>query len=240
MTSTGEGAAGPGPSPLAVVDGPMVAERLARVRDRIVAAGGDPAAVAVVGVTKGFDAGTARAALDAGLAELGENYAQELVAKAQALGPPSGARWQFIGRLQRNKVRQLAPFVHRYQSVDRAELVDELARRAPGARLLLQVATTGEPGKGGCPPGEVGALLERARGLGLVVEGLMAVGPTDPAQPVRPAFAALRRLVDAHGLDICSMGMTDDLEEAVGEGSTMVRVGRALFGDRPRRPAAAG
>ncbi|MPY93665.1 MAG: YggS family pyridoxal phosphate-dependent enzyme [Acidimicrobiia bacterium] len=228
-------------------------ERLEAVRAQIAAAGSDPAGVSVIAVTKGFPTEVVDAALGAGLADLGENYAQELVAKAEELAgraAPTGQaaaadavavpRWQFIGHLQRNKVRRLAAHVHRFQSVDRPELVDELVRRAPGARVLLQVNTTGEAQKAGCSPEAVGPLLEGARAGGLVVEGLMTVGPTQAGAPARPAFAALRGLVDRFGLEVCSMGMTDDLDVAVGEGSTMIRVGRALFGPRPRREATAG
>ena len=121
----------------------------------------------------------------------------------------------------------------RWQSVDRPELVDELVRWAPGARLFIQVNTTAEPQKAGCVPADAPALVARAQDAGLQVEGLMAVGPTDAAADPSPAFAALRALVDRLGLSECSMGMTDDLEAAVREGSTMIRVGRALFGSRP-------
>ena len=217
---------------------PLVGERLAAIRSRLAAAGGDPGAVAVVAVTKGFPPGIVAAATGAGLDELGENYAQELAAKVDwlaAQGSAPAVRWQFIGQLQRRKVRLLAPHVARWQSVDRVDLVDELARRAPGARLFVQVNTTSEPQKAGCAPQEAAPLVARAQEAGLEVEGLMAVGPTDPTVDPAPAFAGLRRLVDGLGLRHCSMGMTDDLEVAVREGSTMIRVGRALFGPRPPR-----
>ena len=229
-----------------VPDAALVRQRLAMLRERIRAAGGDDEAIEVVGVTKGFPPGIVDAALDAGLSALGENYAQELLEKVGRQARCGSAadvgrarhdpvRWQFIGALQRNKVRQLAPYVDRWQSIDRPELVDELARRAPHARLLVQVNTTGEPGKAGCAPADVGPLVERAMAADLVVEGLMTVGPTDPhASPVAP-FRLLRDLVDRHGLRWCSMGMSDDLEVAVGEGTNMIRIGRALFGPRARR-----
>jgi hypothetical protein len=144
-------ATGAGPALPTAAD---VAARLAAVRDRIRAAGGDPEAVSVIGVTKGHPRAVVRLALEAGLHDLGENYAQELLAKAEP--PPEAAsdagaelRWHFIGQLQRNKVRQLAPLISCWQSVDRPELVDELARRAPGARVLIQVNATGEAQKGG-------------------------------------------------------------------------------------------
>ena len=236
----------------AVPDGALVARRLAALRERIRSAGGDDRAIEVVGVTKGFPPPIVGAALAAGLTSLGENYAQELLAKirlaggsgsaAGCVGAPDARRgipgevsWQFIGALQRNKVRLLAPYVQRWQSIDRPTLVDELARRAPGARLLLQVNTTGEPQKSGCAPDDVGPLLERATSAGLVVEGLMTVGPTDLEASPAAAFRLLRGLVDRHGLRWCSMGMSDDLEIAVREGTNMIRVGRALFGPRAQR-----
>jgi uncharacterized pyridoxal phosphate-containing UPF0001 family protein len=140
----------------------------------------------------------------------------------------------FIGRLQSNKVRQLAGVVDVWETIDRPALVTELARRAPGATILVQVNTTGEPGKGGCPPDDVAALVEAARAAGLVVDGLMTVGPTvGGAEAARPGFRTTRRLLDRLGLATCSMGMSDDLEAAIEEGATRVRLGTALFGPRP-------
>jgi pyridoxal phosphate enzyme (YggS family) len=167
---------------------------------------------------------------------IGENYAQELLAKLasyDASGRPRPAI-HFIGRLQSNKVRQLAGTVDVWESVDRAGLLDAIARRAPGATVLIQVNATGEPGKGGCQPGDVAALAERAGSLNLDLNGLMTVGPTDgDAAATERAFDLTRRLTDELGLATCSMGMTDDLEIAVAAGSTRVRVGTALFGPRP-------
>ncbi len=128
-------------------------------------------------------------------------------------------------------MRALAPWVQVWQSVDRAELGAEIARRAPGARVLVEVNLGEEPQKGGCLPGEVAALVDVLRHGGLAVEGLMAVPPH--AGDPRPWFAALREQAATLGLRELSMGMTDDFEVAVEEGATMVRVGRALFGPRP-------
>ena len=174
-------------------------------------AGGNPLVTPTTSTAPTFPPAIVDAALDAGLSALGENYAQELLEKvgrqvrcgsAAEVGPASSdpVRWQFIGALQRNKVRQLAPYVHRWQSIDRPALVDELARRAPHARLLVQVNTTGEPRKAGCAPADVGPLVERAMAADLVVEGLMTVGPTDPHVSPLTSFRLLRDLVDRHGL----------------------------------------
>lgn len=216
----------------------QVRERLAVLHDRIRSAGGDPQAITVVAVTKALAPEVVASAVGAGLRVLGENYAQELVAKAEWLSarPELGAvAWHFIGHLQRNKIRLIAPHVACIQSVDRSELVDELAKRSPGAPLLVQVNTTAEPQKAGCLPAEVETLCGRASAAGLAVQGLMTVGPTGDVSPA-PAFRLLRTLVDRMGLAVCSMGMTDDLEVAVGEGSSMIRVGTALFGPRIRDP----
>ena len=200
-------------------------------------------------VTKGFGPEAVRAALAVGLADVGENYAQELVEKARALaewevgpqaGPDAGSepapRFHFIGRLQRNKVRQVAGLIAVWQSVDRAELADEIARRAPGAVVLVQLNLSGEDQKGGCDAGEAPRLVAHAREAGLEVRGLMGVGPTGPPEAARPGFRQLVSLADELGLPVRSIGMSADLEVAVEEGSTMVRVGTDLFGERPLRP----
>jgi len=217
-----------------------VAARVADVRARIAAAaaraGRDPAHVTLVGATKTVPAAQIAAALDAGLVDVGENRAQELLAKAPVLAERAAApRWHFLGTLQRNKVAGLAAWVSCWQTVDRVELGRSIARHAPRARVLVEVNLAGEPQKAGCSPETVPALVEELRGLDLAVAGLMAVPPhrDDP----RPWFARLAALAAAAALPELSMGMTDDFEVAVEEGATMVRVGRALFGDRHRSQA---
>jgi uncharacterized pyridoxal phosphate-containing UPF0001 family protein len=205
-----------------------VAARLAVVRARIAAAGGDPERVRVLAVTKGFGADAVTAARAAGLSDLGENYGAELLGKAP--GPP-GTRWHFLGTVQRNKVRVLAPLVDVWQGVARFVEGERIARVAPGAHVLVQVDYTGLPGRNGCAPADVPALVGSLTGLDLDVQGLMTVAPQG-ADAAADAFGSLRRLADALGLPERSMGMTQDLEAAVAAGSTMVRVGRALFGDR--------
>jgi PLP dependent protein len=218
-----------------VVTAGEVAERVAAVRGRIAAAGGEATLVAV---TKGVGADVVAAAVAAGVRDVGESYAQELLAKAPAV--PATPRWHFVGRLQVNKVRLLAGTVDLWQSVDRPRLADELARRAPRARVLVQVDVTGEPTKGGCPPREVPALVDRLVGAGLDVAGLMAIGPEGPPEEARAGFRAVTALADRLGLPERSMGMSGDLEVAVQEGATMVRVGTALFGSRPPRSGPLG
>jgi len=218
------------------VDISLVGERLVELRRRIAAVGGD--GVTVVAVTKGFGPEVVEAAVAVGLDDIGENYAQELLAKLAGFGEDR-PRVHFIGRLQSNKIRSMAGVVDLWQSIDRASLVEPLAKVWPPAKVLVQVNVSDEPGKGGCAPGEVTALVARLREREVVVEGLMAVGRTGPPESARPGFRLLRALVDDLGLPTCSMGMTDDLEVAVEEGSTMVRVGSALFGPRPSTRARA-
>jgi hypothetical protein len=214
------------------VTAPTVAARVAEVRDRIDAAaaraGRDPATVTLVAATKTVDLARVQQVVDAGVVDIGENRAQELLAKTAV----HGAQWHFLGQLQRNKVRQLAPWVACWQSVDRAELGTEIAKRAPGARVFVEVNVGEEPQKGGCAPAAVPALVDALRADGLDVAGLMTVPPH--ADDPRRWFAQLREHAVALGLRELSMGMTDDFELAVEEGATMVRVGRALFG--PRAP----
>ena len=213
------------------------AERLSSIRSRIDASAPNPALVTLVAVTKGFGPEAVRLALGAGLTAVGENYADELVAKAAAVaGEPGPApQWHFLGAIQRNKVPRLAPIVACWQAVCRVEEGRAIARRHPGARVLVQVDVAGLPGRGGVPPMAVGELVAALRDEDLDVAGLMAVGAPGPAEGARAGFREVRRLADQLDLGIRSMGMTDDLEVALSEGSTMIRVGRALFGSRPPR-----
>jgi PLP dependent protein len=212
----------------------QVAARLAEVRQRIERAGGDPERVRIIAVTKGFGPGAVEAARAAGLVDIGENYAAELLGKAP--GPP-GTHWHYLGTVQRNKVRALAPIVSLWQGVARLAEAERIARCAPGSSVLLQVECSGLPGRNGCPPDDVPALAVSLSALDLQVRGLMTVAPQDE-NAARAAFVAVARLADALGLTERSMGMSDDLEAAVAAGSTMVRIGRALFGERSPRVAA--
>ena len=193
--------------------------------------------VRIVAVTKGFGVDAPRAALAAGLTMVGENYAQELIAKHEELSTEERDRieWHFLGRLQRNKVRSIAAIVSVWQSVDRSELIDEIARRAPGAKVMIQLNLSNEPQKGGAPLSEGEPLVGQAREVGLTVIGLMGVGTAGDPVETAAGFARLVELADRLGLPERSIGMSDDLELAVREGSTMVRVGTGLFGARAPR-----
>jgi PLP dependent protein len=225
--------------PQRTVDPHAVAQAITGVRARIRARAPDRD-VQLVAVTKGFGADAIGAAIDGGCLAIGENYAQELshkLAEHRERRPElPRPEIHFIGKLQRNKVRSIAAIVDVWQTVDRPALVDEIARRAPGARVFVQVNTTQEPAKGGCLPEDTASVVDAARRSGLQVEGLMTVGPTsvDP-RTTADAFALLRDLADRDGLAGCSMGMTADLEIALDHGATHVRIGSALFGERPHR-----
>ena len=193
--------------------------------------------VRIVGVTKRHPVPVIALALDAGLVDLAENYAQELRAKAAELGSAAAGtgpvRWHFIGQLQSNKVRLIADDVSCWQSVDRDGVAEQIARRHPGATVMVQLDLAGIPGRGGCPPGEAAALVDRCRSLDLDVVGLMGVGAPGTADEARPGFRTLVSLADELGLPERSIGMSGDALVAVEEGSTMVRLGSALFGPRP-------
>ncbi len=213
-----------------MIDPAVVAERVAEVRRDI--ADRTERHVSVVAVTKTFSVDAWNAARDAGCDGIGENYAQELVDKARELTPPLPVH--FIGAIQSNKVKSIAPFVAVWQGVDRESVVDEIARRSPGAAVLLQVNTTGEASKSGVDPGDVARWCRRATGHGLDLRGLMTLGPTAGGEAdTRQAFLLLRALADAEGLADCSMGMSGDYRLAVECGATIIRLGTTLFGQRP-------
>ena len=201
---------------------------LERLRERISASGRDPSSVRIVAVTKTFSLSYVNAAAAVGLDTVGENYVEELCAKRDEV-PEVRVRWHYLGALQTNKISRILGCADLISGVSRAR---ELERIASAPRpLYVQVDFTGQSGRNGCAPSEVAELIARARDLALDVRGLMTVAPPDPAG-ARAAFGSTRRLVDAHGLDECSMGMSNDLEIACDEGTSELRIGRALFGPR--------
>ena len=218
-----------------MTDTASVARRLSQIRARLSAVNGEN--IRVVAVTKGHGVETIEAAIGAACTDIGESYAQELLHKNQAVLAHCRNRPQvhFIGGLQSNKIRKLASIVDIWQSIDRFDLGEELARRSPRARVMVQVDISGEERKRGCSAATAPELVERLSELELNVIGLMGIGPIGVPEKARPGFALLRGLVDRLGLPECSMGMTSDLEVAVQEGSTMVRIGTDLFGPRPLR-----
>lgn len=214
-----------------------IAANLARIRAEL------PPGVTLVAVSKTHPPEAIREAFAAGQRDFGENYAQEWRTKAEALADLPGLRWHFIGGLQTNKVKYLAARVAFVHTVDRAELAEEISRRwsraGATARIFLEVDLGGEERKAGCAPGEVEPLLVHARSLPAIeVVGLTCIPP--PADDPHPHFRALRALRDRLGLRELSMGMSADWRVAVEEGSSFVRIGSAIFGERPPKAREAG
>lgn len=232
--------------------GDDIGVRLAAVRGAIDAAAGgagrDPASVRLIAVSKTQPVSAIAAAHAAGQRDFGENYAQELSSKADALRGLEGLRWHAIGALQRNKVRDVVRVATTVHAVDRVELAAELRRRAEAAQraveALIEVSVAGEEQKAGCAPEDARAIVEALTGGPWVrVVGLMAVPPlAEHPEASRPHFRALRVLRDElrarghDGLVELSMGMSGDFAVAIEEGATMVRVGTAIFGARATVP----
>jgi PLP dependent protein len=209
-----------------------VAENVAALRAAL------PAGVTLVAVSKTQPAEAIREAYAAGQRDFGENYAQEWREKADALADLGDLRWHFIGALQTNKVKVLAGRVHAIHTVDREELAREISKRfaqkGATARVFLEVNTGGEASKAGCAPDEAPRLAAAVRALPSVeVVGLTCIPPPD--EDPRPHFRLLRSLRDALALPGLSMGMSADWRIALEEGSTVIRVGTAIFGARPRK-----
>ncbi|PJJ97301.1 YggS family pyridoxal phosphate-dependent enzyme [Lysobacteraceae bacterium NML91-0213] len=229
---------------------PQLEQRLRLVADRILnaasGAGRPPPRLLAVSKTRDATEVAALAALRRALGEdrpaFGENYVQEASGKLGALRD-AGIDWHLIGHLQSNKARQAAELFDCVQTVDRPKLVTALAQWRDPARpldVLVQVNVDDEASKHGCRPGDIPALAGAiAREPALRLRGLMAIPtPHDDPERRRPAFARMRALFDAlaadhPAIDTLSMGMSDDLEQAIAEGATLVRVGTALFGPRP-------
>ncbi len=211
-----------------------IADNVARVRAEL------PPGVTLVAISKTKPAEAIREAYAAGQRHFGENYAQEWREKADALADLDGLVWHFVGGLQTNKVRVLAGRVGFVHTVDREELAREISKRwaAKGsvARAFLEVNVGGEASKSGCAPDDAERLAAAVRALPAVdLVGLMCIPPAD-ADP-RPFFRTLRALRDRLGVAELSMGMSGDWRVAIEEGATFVRVGTAIFGARPPRPA---
>ncbi len=216
----------------------------ARIVQAAVRAGRDPGSVRLLAVSKQQPAALVRAAATAGQTEFGENYVQEGIDKVAALADVPGLAWHFIGQLQGNKTREVAETFDWVHTVDRERIASRLSAQRPGdaapLQVLLQVRLADEPGKGGVTPMAVPALAAAVAALPrLRLRGLMCIPPpaTDLAAQRQP-FRQLRELLESlnaagHALDTLSMGMSDDLEAAVLEGATIVRVGTAIFGRRP-------
>jgi hypothetical protein len=242
------------------------------LKEAALAAGRDPSDVTLVAVSKRHPASSIRTAYEAGQRDFGENYVQELVAKAEELADLPDIVWHHIGHLQSNKARFVANLVDYVHTVSSVKLVKELARRvgqrgrtvaaSPGAARLRGLASVGdspptshlplsvlvevklsdEESKSGCSPDELGAILDAIDEAPLLVaKGLMTMPPAGEPEQARLYFRRLRELREEHGgvarLPALSMGMSADAEVAVAEGATFVRIGTAIFGQRPTSKA---
>ena len=214
-----------------------IKENLNRIRDRIAAAasraGRDPAGVRIVAVTKTVGLAEVEILRELGVSDMGENRIE--VARPKIENGPKDIRWHMIAPLQTRKAREVAELFACFDAVDRVKAAEALDMRCDetgrGMPVLVEVNVTGEESKHGFSPPDLGRVLDALRAFPrLRVEGLMTMAPFDaPESVVRPCFSRLKSLADAHGLPEVSMGMTDDFEIAVEEGSTQIRVGRALF-----------
>jgi pyridoxal phosphate enzyme (YggS family) len=225
-----------------------IGDNLQAVRQRIAraayACGRDPADISLLAVSKTFAADAVAAALQRGQHAFGENYVKEALEKIAAL-PDAGLEWHFIGPIQSNKTRAIAEHFDWVHSVDRAKIAERLSLSRPAhlapLQLCIQVNIGGEDTKSGVAPADAATLARAVAALPrLKLRGLMAIPPPS-AEPARQRrhFAVLRELKeqltrDGLALDTLSMGMSADLEAAIAEGATLVRVGTAIFGERHR------
>jgi PLP dependent protein len=229
----------------------MISDNINSIREKIsracARAGRSSSEVTLLAVGKTFPSSAVREAVEAGVADVGENYVQELLSKRRDLSG-SDVRWHFIGHLQSNKVKNVADWIHMIHAVDSTALAIEIDRRAAKSgrviECLLEVNTTGESTKFGVAPGDVTALVKSLASCdNISLGGLMTIGPFLPdPEGSRPMFRRLRELKDEIGslaqgnvtMRHLSMGMTGDFEVAIDEGATLVRIGTAIFGPRAR------
>jgi hypothetical protein len=213
-------------------------ERLAAVRERIARAAGrarrDPAEITLLAVTKVFPAKVIREAYELGLRQFGENYVQEFERKAPEVADLAEARFHLIGHLQSNKSKKAAELFQVIQTVDSPKLARRLNDAGRALDVMLEVKLSEEDAKSGADPAALLELIEGVRACAnLRLLGLMTMPPwTEDPEASRPYFRRLREVAERHGLPQLSMGMSHDLEAAIEEGATCVRVGTALFGKR--------
>ncbi len=217
-----------------------LSERLQTVRERIARAaercGRDPSGILLLAVTKVFPASVIRDAYELGLRDFGENYVQEFEGKAPQVSDLAGARFHLIGHLQSNKSKKAAEIFQVIQTVDSPKLARRLNESGHALDVMLEVKLSEEDAKSGAAPDELPELIAAVRECSqLRLQGLMTMPPwSDDPEAARPYFQRLRELSERHGLTGLSMGMSHDLETAIEEGSTCVRVGTALFGKRKK------
>jgi pyridoxal phosphate enzyme (YggS family) len=215
-------------------------DRLAAVQDRIgracANARRDPATVRLLAVTKVFGPEVVREAYALGLREFGENYVQEMERKSPVLADLTDARFHLIGHLQSNKTKKAAQIFSSIDSIDAVKLATRLSAEGKPLDVMIEVKLSEEESKSGADEKELPAIVDVIRACrNLTLRGLMTVPPwSEDAEVARPYFARLRGLAERFGIPELSMGMSNDLEVAIEEGATWVRVGTALFGRRKR------
>ena len=185
-------------------------------------------------VTKGFGVREVLAMLEVGLTKIGESYAQEILEKTEMITDDRIA-WHMIGRVQRNKVQKLSETVDLWHSVDRKELITEIAKHKKNSEILIQVDMNDRSQQGGCSPENVPDLIEFASDKGLNVKGLMTIGVDRDINATRNIFAEMAKLSEKMGLKEISMGMSNDFEIAIDYGATILRIGRSIFGERAKK-----
>jgi pyridoxal phosphate enzyme (YggS family) len=216
-------------------------QRISEVRERIEAAAArshrNPAEIELIAVTKLFPVDAILEGYEAGLRDFGENYVQEFETKYPAVSHLQGVRFHLIGHLQSNKSKKAAEIFGAIHTVDTAKLARRLNEAATPLDVFIEVKLSHEESKSGAEPSEIGAIADVVRAAShLRLAGLMTVPPwSEDPELSRPYFARLRALAETHGLSGLSMGMSGDLEVAIEEGATCVRVGTALFGRRVKR-----
>lgn len=218
----------------------MLRERLDQVESRIHAAcaraSRSRAEITLIAVSKKFPAETIAEAYSLGLRAFGENYVQEFAGKRPALDPLKDARYHFIGHLQSNKARVAAELFHNIQTVDSPKLAQRLNDVGRALEVMIEVKLSDEESKHGAAPEGIPALLDAIQTCpNLQLTGLMTIPPwSDNPEQTRPYFKKLAALARKHSVQGLSMGMSHDLEAAIEEGATLIRIGTALFGQRPR------
>ena len=230
----------------------MIAENIQNIEENLkkscLGAGRDPGEVSLVCVSKTFSAENIIEAIDAGASDFGEKYDQELVEKRNSL-LSRNIRWHFIGHLQSNKVKYIAECIHMIHSVDSVELAKEIQKRAERSGrtidILVEVNTSEEATKFGVRPADAAALIDNISAFpNLSLKGLMTIGPfTENMEESRASFRSLKQIFDRANnssalkqpMTILSMGMTHDYQTAIEEGSTMIRIGTAIFGKRSQQ-----
>jgi len=206
----------------------QVRERVERITSLIQAKAQNQ--VTLIGVTKGFTHEEVNIASKLGIKNFGENYAQELLTKYPLVD--SGINWHYIGQLQSNKIRKIAHLIDVWHSVTSLKLAREIHKRNNKAQILLQVSLMGPSNTKGFEVQELPDVVDELRAENIGISGLMTMGVPNDLVATRSVFEKLRQLADTYELPECSMGMSDDFEVALESGSSMIRVGSAIFGNR--------